>query len=45
MIGGKATRVRFVTRADGSKARVAARDGSELHVLRKSAGGKSAAKR
>jgi len=45
VVGGKATRVRFVTRADGSKVRVAARDGSELHVLRKSSGGKSAGKR
>lgn len=38
--GGKATRVRFVTRADGSKVRIAARDGSELHVLRKASASK-----
>ncbi len=29
----KATRVRFVTRDDGSKVRVAASNGDELHVL------------
>ena len=33
-VGGKPTRVRFETRDDGSKVRVASRDGSELHVLR-----------
>ena len=32
-VGGKGSRVRFETRKDGSKVRVAARDGSELHVL------------
>lgn len=37
VVGGKPTRVRFVVRPDGSKVRVAARDGSELHVLRKAA--------
>ena len=41
-VGGKPTRVRFEVRDDGSKARVAARDGSELHVLR--ASGKKASK-
>ncbi|MSR28924.1 MAG: 50S ribosomal protein L24 [Phycisphaerales bacterium] len=35
VIGGKPSRVRFVVRPDGSKVRIAARDGSELHVLRK----------
>ncbi|MCP3903328.1 MAG: 50S ribosomal protein L24 [Planctomycetes bacterium] len=30
---GKASRVRYETRADGSKVRVAARNGKELHVL------------
>lgn len=33
-VDGKPTRVRFEVREDGSKARIAARDGSELHVLR-----------
>lgn len=33
-VGGKPTRVRFEVGDDGSKTRVAARDGSELHVLR-----------
>ena len=32
--GGKGSRVRFVTKPDGSKVRVAARDGSELGVVR-----------
>ncbi len=30
---GKATRVRFETRPDGAKVRVAARNGKELHTL------------
>lgn len=34
---GKPTRVRFVTKADGSKVRVAARNGAELGVVRKAA--------
>lgn len=34
VVGGKPTRVRFETRPDGSKYRVAARDGSELGRLR-----------
>jgi len=34
VVGGKPTRVRFETKKDGSKVRVAARDGSELHTLR-----------
>lgn len=34
IVDGKPTRVRFVTKADGSKVRVSARNGSELHVLR-----------
>jgi len=33
-VGGKPTRVRFQTKNDGSKVRVAARDGSELGVVR-----------
>jgi ribosomal protein L24 len=33
-VDGKPTRVRFEVGEDGSKTRVAARDGSELHVLR-----------
>lgn len=43
-VGGKPTRVRFETKSDGSKVRIAARGGSELSVLRtanraKAAGG------
>jgi large subunit ribosomal protein L24 len=33
VVDGKPTRVRFVTKKDGSKVRVAARNGSELHTL------------
>ncbi len=33
VVNGKPTRVRFVTKPDGSKARVAAKGGKELHVL------------
>jgi len=33
VVDGKPTRVRFVTKPDGSKVRVAARGGKELHVL------------
>jgi large subunit ribosomal protein L24 len=33
VVDGKPTRVRFVIREDGSKVRIAARDGSELHTL------------
>jgi large subunit ribosomal protein L24 len=33
VVNGEPTRVRFVTKDDGSKVRVAAKDGSELHVL------------
>jgi len=33
VIDGKPTRVRFVTKPDGSKERVAARGGKTLHVL------------
>ena len=33
VIDGKPTRVRFVTKPDGSKSRVAARGGKELHQL------------
>lgn len=35
VVDGKPTRVRFVTKADGSKVRVAVRGGSELGVLHK----------
>ena len=34
VVGGKPSRVRFVTKADGSKVRVASRDGSELGEVR-----------
>lgn len=34
VVDGKGSRVRFETKSDGSKVRVAARDGSELHSLR-----------
>jgi large subunit ribosomal protein L24 len=34
VVDGKPTRVRFETRADGSKVRLAVRDGSELGVVR-----------
>ena len=34
VVDGKATRVRFVTKPDGSKSRVAVRGGKELHQLR-----------
>ena len=34
VVDGKATRVRFETRPDGSKVRVAVRGGKELHTLR-----------
>ncbi len=33
VVEGKPTRVRFETRDDGSKARVAVRGGKELHIL------------
>lgn len=41
-VGGKATRVRFETKSDGSKVRVAARDGSQLSVIRSADRAKSA---
>lgn len=34
VVEGRGTRVRFDTRDDGSKARVAVRNGEDLHVLR-----------
>jgi large subunit ribosomal protein L24 len=34
VVDEKPTRVRFETKADGSKARIAARNGKELHTLR-----------
>lgn len=45
VVDGKATRVRFQTKSDGSKVRVAVRGGSELSVLRRgdSAGKKTKA--
>jgi large subunit ribosomal protein L24 len=48
VVDGKATRVRFQTKADGTKVRVAARNGKELHTLRgprEGAKKKSAARR
>jgi large subunit ribosomal protein L24 len=35
VVDGKPSRVRFVSKPDGSKVRVAARGGKELHVLSK----------
>ena len=35
VVDGKPSRVRFETKSDGSKVRVAVRDGSELHTLHK----------
>ncbi|MBL0927081.1 MAG: 50S ribosomal protein L24 [Phycisphaerales bacterium] len=35
VVDGKASRVRFPTKPDGSKVRTAARGGAELHVLHK----------
>ena len=35
VVDGKPSRVRFVTKPDGSKVRVAARGGKELHTLSK----------
>ncbi len=35
VVDGKPTRVRFVSKPDGSKYRVAVRGGKELHTLRK----------
>lgn len=40
VVDGKATRVRFPVKADGSKARVAVRGGKELNVLHGPRGGK-----
>ena len=34
VVDGKPSRVRFVTKSDGTKVRTAARGGSELHTLR-----------
>ncbi|MSQ90072.1 MAG: 50S ribosomal protein L24 [Phycisphaerales bacterium] len=34
VVDGKPTRVRFVAKPDGSKVRIAVRNGSALHVLR-----------
>jgi large subunit ribosomal protein L24 len=34
VVDGQPTRVRFETKADGSKSRVAVRSGKELHSLR-----------
>ena len=38
VVDGKPTRVGFQKRADGSKARVAVRNGQDLHILRKARG-------
>lgn len=35
VVDGKPTRVRFETRKDGSKVRIAVRNGQDLHVLHK----------
>jgi hypothetical protein len=35
VVDGKPSRVRFVTKPNGSKVRVSARGGKELHVLSK----------
>jgi len=35
VVDGKPTRVRFESKPDGSKSRIAVRGGKELHVLRK----------
>jgi len=34
IVDGKPSRVRFVSKPDGSKSRIAARGGKELHQLR-----------
>ena len=44
MVDGKPTRVRFETKSDGSKVRVAVRGGKDLHTLH-GAGGKSKTKK
>lgn len=44
VVDGRATRVRFITKSDGSKVRVAARGGKELGVVRKGDAKKSKAK-
>jgi large subunit ribosomal protein L24 len=38
VVDGKPSRVRFVTKPDGSKVRVASRGGKELHTLHKARG-------
>jgi hypothetical protein len=38
VVDGKPSRVRFVTKPDGSKVRVATRGGKELHTLHKARG-------
>ncbi|MBS0191474.1 MAG: 50S ribosomal protein L24 [Phycisphaerales bacterium] len=43
VVDGKPTRVRFVTKSDGTKVRVAAKGGSELSVLHK--GGRTKTKK
>ena len=42
-VGGKPTRVRFETKPDGSKVRIAARGGSQLSVVRSANRAKAAA--
>jgi large subunit ribosomal protein L24 len=45
VVDGKPTRVRFVTKTDGTKVRVAARNGQELGVVRSADAKKSTAKK
>jgi large subunit ribosomal protein L24 len=44
VVDGKPTRVRFTSKSDGTKVRVAVRGGKELHTLRAPASGKSSKK-
>lgn len=44
VVDGKPSRVRFQTKSDGSKVRVAARNGAELSVLRSAARSKASGK-
>jgi large subunit ribosomal protein L24 len=45
VVDGKPTRVRFVTRPDGSKVRIAARGGSQLSVVHRASAERRGAKR
>lgn len=44
VVDGKPSRVRFVTKPDGSKVRISARNNSELHVLRRATKSKTKSK-